>query len=199
MLLGMMAGLALTPQAATAQQRTTNALVGGMLPFPMGMVVVATLAQGEGASTGGTTSGQGSPTESQVPDVTAAQDVTAAGEMILSRGLTVAGTQTAISDKPIGAIVYSKPAAGSTVRVGSGVTIVLSAGLQVPPVTGKKVDDASAELTLIGFKPAVSQVAGVGEAGTVIGQSPSAGAYASKGDTVTLSVPQSTSPQSTSK
>jgi beta-lactam-binding protein with PASTA domain len=196
--LGVVLGAALSQNVADPQKRTEIELLGGMFgSSAMGMVLLATLAQQAGAATGGTTPGQGGPTESQVPDVTKSTAATVGG-LLTSRGLTLAGTETAISDQPIGTIIASVPAAGTVVARNTAVTIVVSAGLPVPNVVGQSRADAISELE----PPFVAGVQYVGPdqgaVDTVVEQDPGAGTFLSKGDTVNLKVPKGTTTRRTS-
>jgi serine/threonine-protein kinase len=97
---------------------------------------------------------------------------------------------------PAGTVISTNPSAGIELQVGSGVTVVVSSGPQrvnVPEVTGSTQAEAKAALTAVGLKvgaiahqPAPSGTA----AGTVLSQSPAAGASLQTGQTVSLVVAQ---------
>jgi eukaryotic-like serine/threonine-protein kinase len=93
---------------------------------------------------------------------------------------------------PSGSAIRTRPKSGTTLEKGQTVTLVLSSGkpqVQVPNVTGQSFDQASQELTGAGFKvqrndqPSASE-----DPGTVLKQSPGAGATVDKGSTVQLAV-----------
>ncbi len=184
-------GAALSQNVEDANKKTEIELLGGMVgSSPMGIVLLATLAQEAGASTGGTTPGQGGPAESQVPDVIG-NTADAVGDLLTSRGLTLAGTETAISDQPIGTIIATTPAADTVVGLGTGVTIVVSAGLPVPNVVGKDIDTAIQVLASCSFGFTVTPATpGQGPVDTVIAQNPVAGTFLSSDLTVDLTVPK---------
>lgn len=183
-------GAALSQNVTDQNTKTEIELLGGMFgSSPMGIVLLATLAQQAGTSTGGTTPGQGGPMESQVPYVTESS-VDTVGELLTSRGLILAGTETAISDQPMGTIIASNPPAGTVVSLGAGVTIVVSAGLPVPKVLGLTRAQAINALKPL-FDAAVTYVhPDQGTLGTVVAQAPDAGTFLSKGDQVSLQVPK---------
>jgi eukaryotic-like serine/threonine-protein kinase len=94
-----------------------------------------------------------------VPSVQAGIDPAVAQEDIEQGGLKSAlnPDDDAFSDTvPKGKVVALKPPAGTQVKVGSTVIIVLSKGAQpkpVPNVAGKTKEEAFAELTSLGFEP----------------------------------------------
>lgn len=92
---------------------------------------------------------------------------------------------------PSGQVVRSDPAAGTPLKRGSVVTLVLSKGKAPLPIndyTGKKVDQARRALEKLGFAVTVTQVFSdtVGK-DVVLDQSPKSGTGV-KGDTVSLTV-----------
>ncbi|MEN8653246.1 Stk1 family PASTA domain-containing Ser/Thr kinase [Streptomyces sp. 21So2-11] len=91
-----------------------------------------------------------------------------------------------------GAVIRTKPAAGTGRQPDSAVAMVISRGapLDVPDVTGETVADATAELKEAGFtvKTAPDQVFSPQDAGSVARQSAAEGAQLAAGDTITLTV-----------
>jgi eukaryotic-like serine/threonine-protein kinase len=91
-----------------------------------------------------------------------------------------------------GSVISSTPGAGTDVRPDSGVALRVSKGsaVDVPEVTGRTVEDATAELEDAGLKVriAADRVNAAGAAGTIARQSPAEGARLATGDTVTLTV-----------
>ncbi len=93
-----------------------------------------------------------------------------------------------------GKVISTNPAAGIEVQVGSPVTVLVSSGpkeVSVPEVTGETQADATATLAAAGLKVSVSKRE-VAEptAGTVISQTPGAGAQLKVGGQVTIVVAQ---------
>ncbi len=95
-------------------------------------------------------------------------------------------------DVPSGFVVSTSPAAGTEVRGGSAVALVLSKGrpVEVPDVAGEDLQDARAELTEAGLTVEVApeQVTSEYDKGQVARQTPAPGSRAAEGDTVTLTV-----------
>jgi beta-lactam-binding protein with PASTA domain/predicted Ser/Thr protein kinase len=93
---------------------------------------------------------------------------------------------------PSGDAIRTRPKSGTTLEKGETVTLVLSSGkpqVSVPGVTGQPFDQASQELTAAGFKVQRNdQVSASEQPGTVLKQSPGAGAKVDKGSTVQVAV-----------
>lgn len=99
------------------------------------------------------------------------------------------------SDEPGGTVLSQSPPAGTEVVDGSVVTLEVAKARQpaverveLPDTIGASVSDASARLRDLGLKVRVVRVVAPDPAGTVVGQSPRAGAEAREGTTVTLRV-----------
>jgi len=104
-----------------------------------------------------------------------------------------ADVQRFSAEVPAGKVLESRPAAGSLVKRGAEVELVLSRGeerIRVPDLGGKAL--AAARLTLEGEGLAVganlSIYSGRGPAGTVVGQDPAPGTELGAGDSVQLLV-----------
>ncbi|MFC7012058.1 Stk1 family PASTA domain-containing Ser/Thr kinase [Streptomyces viridiviolaceus] len=101
-------------------------------------------------------------------------------------------TRAFSEDVPRGFVVSTDPNAGTKVRAGSAVALVVSKGrpVDVPDVTGDDLADAKAELAEAGLKVKVAteRVDSEYDAGRVARQRPDAGSRAAEGDTVTLTV-----------
>ncbi|MBZ6131890.1 Stk1 family PASTA domain-containing Ser/Thr kinase [Streptomyces olivaceus] len=101
-------------------------------------------------------------------------------------------TKTFSEEVPTGFVVSTKPAAGTTVRGGSAVALVVSKGrpVDVPDVTGDDLDEARTELSEAGLKVKVAEkrVNSEHDSGQVARQTPEPGSEAAEGDTVTLTV-----------
>ncbi|MGW0814697.1 Stk1 family PASTA domain-containing Ser/Thr kinase [Streptomyces viridiviolaceus] len=99
-------------------------------------------------------------------------------------------TRAFSEDVPRGFVVSTDPKAGTKVRAGSAVALVVSKGrpVDVPDVTGDDLADAKAELAEAGLKVKVAteRVNSEYDAGRVARQTPDAGSRAAEGDTVTL-------------
>jgi eukaryotic-like serine/threonine-protein kinase len=92
---------------------------------------------------------------------------------------------------PAGEVIRSDPAAGTSVRRGSEVTIFVSAGpklVAVPVAVGTQRSVAVARIRARGLSPSVSAQESQAPAGQVISQSPSAGKRVEPGSTVSIVV-----------
>ncbi len=96
------------------------------------------------------------------------------------------------SHGPTGTVVAQRPAARASVRSGSVVTVVLSAGpapVAVPHVTGLPGSLAGARLAAVGLRSTLAAVPAPGAAtGVVVAEAPVAGARLIPGRTVALQV-----------
>jgi eukaryotic-like serine/threonine-protein kinase len=102
------------------------------------------------------------------------------------------------SDQPAGQVIGSNPAEGTTVDVGSTVTLFVSTGeVEVPDVVGMTQADAEETLRSAGFNPVAVPVSGSGTPGTVVSQSPTAHSFERLGSTVTINVVQQPTPTPT--
>ena len=102
-----------------------------------------------------------------------------------------ATTANVPSNAAPGTVVAQSPSGGERVDVGSSVRINVSGGpgaVTVPDVVGASADDAAAELQSAGLKAQTTAVASDEPRGTVVKQSPAAGAEAARGATVRLEV-----------
>ncbi|HUR14137.1 MAG TPA: Stk1 family PASTA domain-containing Ser/Thr kinase [Mycobacteriales bacterium] len=132
------------------------------------------------------------PDRRAVPRV-AGKDAAAARGELVAIGLEVADKNRTVFSQtvPKGRVVATDPAAGQKLKPGTVVTLIVSKGKQpveVPNVTGKKQDQAVAQLKALGFvvdvQPVFSDSVPVG---VVVDQTPSSGT-ADKGSTVLLHV-----------
>jgi serine/threonine-protein kinase len=93
-----------------------------------------------------------------------------------------------------GLVVSTDPTAGVGLQIGSPVTVLVSSGARetsVPEVSGESQANATATLSAAGLKVStVKREVAEPTAGTVISQSPAAGAQAKPGSTVTIVVAQ---------
>jgi serine/threonine-protein kinase len=95
---------------------------------------------------------------------------------------------------PNGNVIGTDPSAGSQVKRGQTVRLLVSSGpaiIEVPDVTGQSQGDATQTLTNASFKVAVRQeISDDVDPGTVIGQQPAGNDHAAKFSTVTITVAQ---------
>ena len=99
------------------------------------------------------------------------------------------------SDQPEGRVFAQSPGAGTEVDEGSTVTIRVSSGTgttAVPNAVGLGEAEGRDRLVSAGFEVETEEVFSDREHGTVVSQSPAAGAQAADGDTVTIQVSKGT-------
>lgn len=99
------------------------------------------------------------------------------------------------SDDPAGTVLSQSPSAGTALADGSVVTLEVAKArepaverVELPDSVGSGVADARARLRDLGLRVRVVRVVAPDAAGTVVGQSPRAGAEVREGTTVTLRV-----------
>jgi serine/threonine-protein kinase len=115
-------------------------------------------------------------------------------ERLEADGFRVA-LSTAASDAPAGTVFEQDPSAGSEVDEGSTVAIRVSGGpdtVAVPNAVGLPESEARDRLVDAGFQVESNEVFAERDPGIVTAQSPSAGAEAERGATVTIDVSQGT-------
>lgn len=127
-----------------------------------------------------------------VPGVTGVPGAVAE-ETILAEGLgyELSGTRVSV-DVPEGQVISQDPAAGSLVRPGTVVTVVLSVGPQsfeVPDLVGSSVDGARDALTALGLTVVTEAVSAETTQAIVLEMYPAPGSRVSPGDEIRLSVP----------
>jgi beta-lactam-binding protein with PASTA domain len=104
-------------------------------------------------------------------------------------GLTAAISRANSTTVIIGTVVSQAPGAGTSVNLGSSVSIVVSLGALVPNVVGSPQATASAALTAAGLTTgAITRANSAVAAGSVISQSVVAGSNAAPGSPVALQV-----------
>ncbi|MFB7503959.1 Stk1 family PASTA domain-containing Ser/Thr kinase [Streptomyces broussonetiae] len=117
-----------------------------------------------------------------------------AQKMAVNSDLKLAApTRKPCANEPKGTVCSQDPAAGSQVKKGDTITLVVSTGapkVAVPSVLGQSYEDAKA--TLEGdqyqFKVVRKDEVSSEQAGTVLNQDPKLGAEVQKGSTITLTV-----------
>jgi serine/threonine-protein kinase len=93
--------------------------------------------------------------------------------------------------KPAGVVVSQRPLEATKLARCGQVTLVVSSGAPqaaVPDLRGSSLADARTKLSTLGLRPIAKQVVSTESPGTVVGQSPAAGAKLRRGAAVTLSV-----------
>ena len=92
-------------------------------------------------------------------------------------------------DVPPGQVISTDPAAGEVADRESTVTFEVSRGIDVPPVAGRRVEDAEQALTSLGLTVDIVEVESDSvDEGLVISQNPDTGATLSTGGVVELTV-----------
>jgi serine/threonine-protein kinase len=133
------------------------------------------------------------PQGATVPDVVGDTASTARREL-QEAGLRVEIERVA-SSRPAGTVLRQSPEAGTRVGDGAAVSLQVAkprpaapARIDVPHVAGLDVADARARLRDLGLRSTVTRIESERPAGTVIEQSPTAGAALERGDAVALTV-----------
>jgi serine/threonine-protein kinase len=132
------------------------------------------------------------PQEASVPEVTGEQQA-AATATLAAAGLRVTVVKREVVEPAAGTVISQSPGAGTQLKVGGRVTIVVAQALKLlaaPSVVGQSEAQAVATLTGAGFAShTVSRtVTDPSKVGIVVQQSPEAGRKLSKGATVTIAV-----------
>jgi serine/threonine-protein kinase len=145
------------------------------------------------------------PREARVPEVSGETQANATASLSAA-GLKVSTVKREVSEPAAGTVISQNPAAGTQVKPGSTVTIVVSqapAKTAVPSVVGQSEVQAISALKAAGFEATTvtRTVTEEAKVGTVLQQSPGAGAKLAKGQVVTLAIGklggQSTSTETT--
>jgi beta-lactam-binding protein with PASTA domain/tRNA A-37 threonylcarbamoyl transferase component Bud32 len=132
------------------------------------------------------------PFTSVVPDVR--NDTQAAAQAALARRHLVSTVQKVGANAPVGTVVGTSPAAGSTWPQTKTVTILVAAGPPLPDFTGQSIDAVRQLASQNNVKlQEESDTNSQDPAGTVVSQEPAAGAMFQPGQTVVVRV--STGPQ----
>jgi beta-lactam-binding protein with PASTA domain len=133
------------------------------------------------------------PMQVEVPEVIGQSEDEARGSL-RAAGLHVgAVTKREEAGQAAGAVLAQTPSAGSSVRSGEAVNLVVAKASQevaVPRVVGKKQERAEGELVGAGFvvKSSTRTVSSVAEVGLVLQQNPAGGTKAKRGATIKLTV-----------
>jgi serine/threonine-protein kinase len=131
------------------------------------------------------------PPRETVPDVVG--ETADAARADLAAAKFKADLTQAFSDKQAGIVIAQEPKAGATLKEGSSVALTVSKGqkpVQVPDVVGTTSSEATATLRAAGLEANLVPVPSDQPGGTVLAQSPKAGATAKSGTKVRLNVAQ---------
>jgi beta-lactam-binding protein with PASTA domain/tRNA A-37 threonylcarbamoyl transferase component Bud32 len=126
----------------------------------------------------------------QVPNVVG-QNVSQAQNTLSSKGLSPHIRTNHNSTQPQGTVIRQDPLAGTSVKPGSSVTLVVSGGgVKVPNEIGQSLQVARGILRGDGLSTTVSYVPATGGTtpGTVVGMDPAPGSVVAKGTSITLQV-----------
>lgn len=112
---------------------------------------------------------------------------------IENAGFTFGSVSQQTSDQPRGAVIASKPPAGTTSELPMTVSITLSQGpstVQIPDLTGRTVSDARSTLEQLGLRLGATtrDTSSFMPENTILGQAPAPGATVSAGASVNLRV-----------
>jgi serine/threonine protein kinase len=132
------------------------------------------------------------PKEVSVPEVTGETQASATATLAAA-GLKVSVSKREVAEPAAGTVISQSPTAGSQLKVGDQVTIVVAQALKktaAPSVVGQSEGQALAALTAAGFvSNTVSRtVTDPAKVGIVVQQSPAAGHKLTAGATVTIAV-----------
>ena len=116
----------------------------------------------------------------------------AAEQQLKTAGLATGDVTQEVSDSARGMVLSSLPSPGATVPLATRVGLVVSGGpreLSLPDVVGRDLDSARNGLEQLGLPVAVNYDSlSTAAAGTVVAQTPAAGAVVTGASTVTLRV-----------
>jgi eukaryotic-like serine/threonine-protein kinase len=145
------------------------------------------------------------PQEASVPEVTG-ESQAAATAALAAAGLKETVVKREVAEPSAGTVISQSPASGTSLKVGSSVTIVVAQALKqatVPSLVGQSEAQAIATLTGADLTSKTVQrtVTEPAKVGIVVQQSPAAGHKLSKGGEVTIAIgvlaQQTTSTQTT--
>ena len=132
------------------------------------------------------------PPRETVPDVVGQTQEAAVADLTAAK--FKADVTQAFSDKQAGVVIAQEPKAGANLKEGSSVALTVSKGqkpVEVPDVVGTTSSEATATLREAGLGVNLVPVPSDQPGGTVLAQSPKAGATAKSGTKVRLNVAQS--------
>ncbi|MFI5005655.1 MAG: Stk1 family PASTA domain-containing Ser/Thr kinase, partial [Solirubrobacterales bacterium] len=174
---------------------------------PAGKVIATEPSQGVAVLAGSpvTVLVSSGPPQANVPEVVGQSEAEARASLRAAGLQAGAVTKQEAPGQAPGTVLSQSPTAGSQVRSGEAVSLVVAKAPQevtVPRVVGKKQERAEGELIGAGFaaKSVTRTVSSAAEVGLVLQQSPAGGRKAKRGATVTLTVGvlgQQTTPSTT--
>ncbi|MDP2287374.1 MAG: Stk1 family PASTA domain-containing Ser/Thr kinase [Actinomycetota bacterium] len=186
----------LTVESAQSLLSASNLSLGGQTTEvsdrPLGRIIAQLPASGESLEEGQAVNVTVSSGKEQVPvpllvGLTSVDDARFALEEV---GLQLGPVGEVDSKQPAGNVVSQTPGEGEQINVGSTVSIkIASSSVKVPSVIGSTEAQARSDIVQAGFDPQVIyQDTGADVAGTVLAQSPKAGAKLDRGSVVTITV-----------
>lgn len=128
-----------------------------------------------------------------VPNVTGQQEDQAIA-LLQQRGFQVERQDEASPTVPKGTVIATNPAAGSQIREGATIMLIVSSGkeiVEVPDLAGKTTEEVTTILGELGLQldtTVKQESSDTVEAGQVIEQSPGAGSQVSKGSRVSITI-----------
>ncbi len=133
------------------------------------------------------------PERYPVPDLGGVDLSAAKGQLDNDKLVLEQGAGQYSDTVPEGAVISTDPAAGTTLKPGSQVVVVVSKGkapITVPDLSGKNINDVRSQLAALGLTPVEQYKQDNAPADTVIGQSPQAGTGVAKDAEIKLDVSQ---------
>lgn len=158
--------------------RRAHTAAGIGVLFIVATILIATIVAGCGSSV-------------EVPNVRRLS-LSEAKRMLADSNLKVSVASELLDDQvPKGYVVAQKPAAGEIVDADTVIALSVSAGssgVTLPSVVGKDVEQATSELNALGLQVRLIKTTSSEPSGTVISQSPGAGATATPDSKIDLTV-----------
>ena len=193
-------GLTVPEAQAEIQKSKLQVTDGGAEPHPSapaGIVVWQDPPPGVVAPEGAkvTLVSSAGPPKIPVPDVSGL-DATLAQSLVAAAGLVVSQVESVQAAAPTGLAMLTRPAQGTALAPGSGLTIVVSRGaptIPIPDLLGMASGDARTRLENEGLQLGTVTRRRTADAspGTVVGQRPAAGTLAAPGTVVDVVVARS--------
>lgn len=193
-------GLTVAEAQAEIQKSKLQVTEGGAEPHPsaaQGVVIWQDPPPGVIAPEGMkvTLVSSAGPPRIPVPDV-GNLDAALAQALVAAAGLTVSRVESVQADKATGIALMTRPAAGTALAAGAGLTLVVSRGaptIPIPDLLGMASADARTRLETEGLQLGTVTRRRTGDAapGTVIEQRPASGTLAAPGTVVDIVVARS--------
>jgi eukaryotic-like serine/threonine-protein kinase len=181
---------ATTPQATTTTPQATTTTPQATTPQATTTAPQQTTTAPQATTTTETTTPAATPPQPRtvdVPSLSGQGQVKGAVQQLASAGL-LASVQYVPGDDPLGTVTAQSPAGGASAKTGSHVTLSVSSGPggnpmeTVPDTTGQRIPQAVQTLNRAGLRLILLRrtVSDQSQAGTVVDQTPKAGAHAPK-------------------